>query len=152
MLALRLVIADTAPGWDVNNVAAREMSRHQVQYRKSGLPVESGLYRQTSGDCDDGYQGTRCRESPFTMKARKEGRRTTDVHHKIEAPEMAEIQVKLADYRNVNGVQLPHKWTTIEGEQTVEVFDVASYDINPANIAEKFQNQKVFLRSKKEAN
>jgi len=72
--------------------------------------------------------------------------------HKIDAPEMAEIQIRFADYRSVNGVQLPYKWTTSVAGQTSEVFDVTGYDLNPANIAEKFQNQKVFVRTKKEAN
>jgi hypothetical protein len=71
---------------------------------------------------------------------------------KIEAPAMAEVQVRFADYRSVNGVQLPYKWTTSVGGQTSEVFDVTGYELNPANIAEKFQNQKVFVRTKKEAN
>lgn len=71
---------------------------------------------------------------------------------KVEAPEMAEVQVRFSDYRGVNGVQLPYKWTTTVGGQTAEVFDVSSYEINPANIAEKFQDRKVFMRTKKEAN
>jgi len=71
---------------------------------------------------------------------------------KLDAPEMAEVQVRFADYRSVNGVQLPHKWTTSIGGQTSEVFDVTGYELNPANIAEKFQNQKTFVRMKKEAN
>ena len=70
--------------------------------------------------------------------------------HKIDAPEMAEIQVKFADYRGVNGVQLPYKWTTTVGGQTTEVFDVTGYELNPTNIADKFQNQKVFVRKLKE--
>ena len=69
---------------------------------------------------------------------------------KVDAPEMAEVQVRLGDYRGVNGVQLPYKWTTSVGGQTTEVFDVAGYDLNPANIAEKFQNQKVMVRATKE--
>lgn len=73
-------------------------------------------------------------------------------NHKIEARELAEVQVRFADYRGVNGVQLPYKWTTSVAGQTSEVFDVTSYDLNPANIAEKFQNQKVWVRTKKEAN
>jgi hypothetical protein len=71
---------------------------------------------------------------------------------KIEGPELAEVQVRFADYRSVNGVQLPYKWTTSVAGQTSEVFDVTNYDVNPANIAEKFQNQKVFVRTKKESN
>ncbi len=69
---------------------------------------------------------------------------------KMEGPEAAEVQVRFADYRSVNGVQLPYKWTRSVAGQTNEVFDVTNYDLNPANIAEKFQNQKVFVRTKKE--
>lgn len=58
--------------------------------------------------------------------------------------DFADIQVKFSDYRAVNGVQLPFKWT-----QTDETFDVTSYEINPANIGEKFQNQKVMVRTTK---
>ena len=71
---------------------------------------------------------------------------------KVDAPEMAEVQVRFGDYRSVNGVQLPYKWMTSVGGQTSEVFDVTGYDLNPANIAEKFQNQKVLVRTKKENN
>jgi hypothetical protein len=69
-------------------------------------------------------------------------------NHKIEGPDLAEVQIRFADYRGVNGVQLPYKWTTSMGGQTSEVFDVTGYDVNPANIAEKFQDQKVFVRTK----
>lgn len=72
--------------------------------------------------------------------------------HKIEAPETAEVQVRFSDYRGVNGVQMPYKWTTLVAGQPSEIFDVTTYDVNPANIADKFQNRKVFVRTKKEAN
>lgn len=72
--------------------------------------------------------------------------------HKVDAPETAEIQIRFSDYRGVNGVQLPYKWTTSVGGQTTEVFEVASYEINPANIAEKFKDQRTFVRTKKETN
>jgi len=71
---------------------------------------------------------------------------------KVDAPEMAEVQVRFGDYRGVNGVQLPYKWTTSVGGQTTEVFDVTDYDLNPANIADKFQNRKVMVRTDKETN
>jgi hypothetical protein len=61
--------------------------------------------------------------------------------------EMAEYQVKFSDYRPVNGVLLPYRWSTTGGSS--ETFDVTSFEINPANIAEKFQDQKVMVRSKK---
>jgi len=58
--------------------------------------------------------------------------------------EMSDILVKFSDYRSVGGVQLPFKWT-----QDNEIFDVTNYEINPANIGEKFQNQTVMVRTTK---
>jgi hypothetical protein len=63
--------------------------------------------------------------------------------------ETAEYQVRFSDYRSVNGVQLPYRWTTSVAGQTTEVFDVTAYDVNPANIGEKFQAPKVFVRKPK---
>ena len=72
--------------------------------------------------------------------------------HKMEAPKTTEMQIRFSDYRGVGGVQLPYKWTTTVAGQTTSVLDVTSYEINPANIAEKFQNQRTFVRTKKESN
>ncbi len=70
---------------------------------------------------------------------------------KIDADaETAEHFVRFTDYRSIGGVQLPYKWTTTIGGVASETFDVTSYEVNPPNIAEKFQNQKVFVRTKKE--
>lgn len=66
-------------------------------------------------------------------------------------PETAEFNVKFSEYRSVNGVQLPFKWTQTVGGTADETFDVTSYDINPANIADKFQHQKVMVRTAKPA-
>lgn len=71
-------------------------------------------------------------------------------NHKGDDREAAEVQVRFADYRSVGGVQLPYRWTTSVAGEISEVFDVTNYDVNPVNIAEKFQNQKVFVRTKKE--
>ena len=62
----------------------------------------------------------------------------------------AEILVKFSDFRDAGGVQLPYRWTTTIGDKASDVFDVASYDINPANISEKFKGQEMKLRMKKE--
>lgn len=62
--------------------------------------------------------------------------------------ESAAFQVRFSDYRSVGGVQLPHKWTTTMGDKVEESFDVTTYEINPANIAESFANQKVVVRTK----
>ena len=67
------------------------------------------------------------------------------------AAESAEVQVRFADYRATGGLQLPYKWTTTSGGALTEVFDVTAYDVNPANIADKFQNQKVFVRKMKDS-
>lgn len=63
--------------------------------------------------------------------------------------ENVEHFVRFSDYRGTNGVQLPYKWTTTIGGQTSDVFDVTSYEINPANIADRFKDQKVFVRTAK---
>lgn len=68
---------------------------------------------------------------------------------KIGAPETAQFAVKFSDYRSVNGVQLPHRWTQTVGGKDDEVIDITGYDINPANIGDKFQHEKVFVRTKK---
>jgi hypothetical protein len=88
-------------------------------------------------------------------KAPEGSEETKDVmtfKRKIEgmpASETAEFQVRFADFRGVNGVQLPHRWTTSVAGQTTEVFDIAEYEVNPANIAERFKDHKAFVRSKK---
>ncbi|HVF46448.1 MAG TPA: hypothetical protein VNA17_02670, partial [Pyrinomonadaceae bacterium] len=61
--------------------------------------------------------------------------------------EMAEYQVKFSDYRPTGGLLLPYRWSTTGG--TAETFDVTSLELNPTNISEKFQNQKVMIRSMK---
>ena len=63
-----------------------------------------------------------------------------------------ECVVKFSDFRDTGGVQLPYKWITTSGGKSVDVFDVTSYDINPANIAEKFAGQEVKVRMKKDGN
>lgn len=66
---------------------------------------------------------------------------------KADSGELNDQLVKFSDYRSVGGVQLPFKWT-----QENEIFDVTNYEINPANIGEKFQNQTVMVRTTKPDN
>ena len=71
-------------------------------------------------------------------------------NRKIEGePATAEHFVRFSDYRSTGGVQLPYKWATTVNGSAGEVFDVTSYEINPANIAEKFGEKKVFVRKLK---
>lgn len=71
--------------------------------------------------------------------------------HKLDAPETAEFQVKFTDYRSVNGVQLPYRWEQTIAGKADEILDVTSYEINPANIADKFKKEghKIMIRTKK---
>jgi hypothetical protein len=73
--------------------------------------------------------------------------------NKLDKPEMAEFQIRFSDYRAVGGVLLPHRWTQTVGGNADEIVDVTSFEINPTNIAEKFQNRqpKVFIRSEGKA-
>lgn len=64
--------------------------------------------------------------------------------------ETAEFQVKFSDFRNVGGLQLPHRWTQTIAGSADETIDVTSYDVNPAGIADKFKEMpaKVMIRTK----
>ncbi|HEX6279546.1 MAG TPA: hypothetical protein VFZ49_05960 [Pyrinomonadaceae bacterium] len=71
-------------------------------------------------------------------------------NRKIGGPEAGvENVVRFADYRSVNGLLLPYRWTTTAGGKQTETFDVTSYEINPANISEKFKGGNVMIRMKK---
>lgn len=101
------------------------------------------------------YQG---HKMPKIVKMRSDAPKSADGEkdtviftRKLAGPdaETAEFQVRFSDYRSVNGIQLPYKWTRTVGGQADETLDVTSYEINPANIAEKFGHQKAFVRTKK---
>jgi hypothetical protein len=64
-------------------------------------------------------------------------------------PELVEHQLKFSDFRNVGGLQLPHRWTQTVGGKQSETIDITGYEINPTNIAEKFREPKVFIRQAK---
>ena len=72
------------------------------------------------------------------------------VNRQTEA-QTAEFQVKFSDYRAVNGVQFPFKWTQTMDGKADETIEVSAYEINPANIADKFnqQPQKIMIRTEK---
>ena len=73
----------------------------------------------------------------------------TVMFKKVGPESKAEHFVRFSEYRSTNGVQLPYKWTTTVGGSPRDTFEVTSYDVNPANIAEKFKDQQVFVRTKK---
>jgi hypothetical protein len=75
------------------------------------------------------------------------------ITRKLDAPEaLAEFQVRFSDYKTVGGVQLPYKWTQTVGGQPDQTVNVASYEINPSNIADKFKQTRqpvTLMRTKK---
>jgi hypothetical protein len=87
----------------------------------------------------------------FTREAPAPGEPNKDVMFfaRTNEPETTEMQTHFSDYRSVNGVQLPFHWSTTGGDMKDDM-DVTSYDINPADIASSFENNKVVLRVKKE--
>lgn len=54
--------------------------------------------------------------------------------------------IRFSDYRSTNGVQLPYRWTTSVAGKQSEVLEVASYEVNPANISERFKAEGVKIR------
>ena len=97
---------------------------------------------------------------PVVLKMRKEGGETVGADKDVvvftkkmegEAAAPAEQFVRFSDFRSTGGVQLPYKWTTTVGGALRETFEVSSYEVNPANIADRFKDQKVFVRTAKPA-
>src|SRR5205085_12005823 len=76
---------------------------------------------------------------------------TKTFNRKTEAPAMEEFQIKFSDYRNVGELQLPHLWTQTVGGRADESIEISGYEINPANINDKFENlpQKMMIRTEK---
>lgn len=63
--------------------------------------------------------------------------------------EPSETQIKFADFRSVGNIILPHRWTeSVNGKQT-QTTNITNYELNPANIADKFGKGGVFVRRMK---
>ena len=162
LLRMTLALLLTAPeGMDVSYTFAGESDVdgtpvNIVDAAFGGSTVKLYLSKLSSLPVMIGYTGTRMpRVFQIEADAPKSGDSKKDVFVFTRkayglADEPAEFQIRFSDYRSVNGVQLPYKWTTSVAGQTEEVFDVTSYEVNPANISEKFKEQKVFVRTKKD--
>ena len=142
----------------VSQVAALEPERRKLedgQLRKESLSLR---YRAMSGE----PLGSLLAEA-FSL-VREAGRRALNMRHFdvqllggaalfdgcIAEMQTGEFQVKFSDYRSVGGLQLPFKWTqTVDGKAD-ETVEISNYEINPANITEKFREPKIFIRHLKE--
>lgn len=71
------------------------------------------------------------------------------VERKLDKAGPVEHQVKFSDFRYVGSLQLPHRWTQTVGGKATETIEITGYEINPANISEKFREPKAFIRTQK---
>ena len=164
LLRTTLALFLSAPeGIDVNYTFAGETdvdgtACNQVNAEFAGSTIRLFLSKATSLPVMMSYTG---HTMPMMFKVRTKAPEGVDASKDVmvfkrgveggPVGEMAEFQVRFADYRGVGGVQLPFKWTTTTGGTTTEVFDVTAYDLNPSNIADKFKREKVMVRMPKES-
>jgi hypothetical protein len=73
--------------------------------------------------------------------------KTTVIDGKAANVEMPEIQIKFSDFRTVGSVQLPFTWTQTIGGKASQTVAITNYELNPANIAEKFKNRRVMIKA-----
>lgn len=161
LLRTTLSLLLSAPeGTDVSYTYAGEgavdgVSCDIIAANDGGSTIKLYLDKSTSLPRMMSYQG----HKPFMIFMRKDDKKpaadaeTRVFVRKLEAPpETAEFQIKFSDYRAVNGIQLPFKWTQTVGGKADEVIDITGYEINPANIADKLKEVPVrtFVRVPKE--
>jgi hypothetical protein len=159
MLRLTLGLLLTAPqGLDVNYTFGGESdvdgtACNIVIAETGGSAFKLFIGKSSNLPVMMSYTGMRMPILVFRNKAAEGGDKdTVTFTRKVDAPaETAEFNVKFSDYRSVNGLQLPFKWTQTVGGVTDEVFDVAAFQINPANIADKFNNDNVKVKVLRDA-
>ncbi len=158
MFRMTLALLLTAPeGLDVSYTFAGEgnvdgNSCNIVEARTNGSTFRLFLDKSTFLPRMVSYDG---RDLPQIIRVKKEGSGEIITENIVGTINPAggktvEHQVKFSDFRSVGGLLLPHAWTeSVGGKQTQNV-DVKSYEVNPANIADKFKGQKVFVRKAKD--
>lgn len=75
----------------------------------------------------------------------KYGKGTGEMKERVlkseEMPKTAHTrEIKFSDFRSVGGLLLPYRWTESSGGKTLQFIDITGYEINPANIDERFGN------------
>ncbi|MEO6589148.1 MAG: hypothetical protein ABIP06_07560 [Pyrinomonadaceae bacterium] len=159
MLRTTLALLLTAPeGTDVSYTFAGETvidgaTCNIVEANTNGSAYKLFLDKITNLPRMISYSGAPMHIIKFDKTALPDGLGQKDVKvfvRKMDAPEaLVERQVKFSDFRSVGGLLLPYKWTETVAGNTGETVDITNYEINPANIADKFQNEKVLIRTQK---
>lgn len=148
LLRTTLSLLLTAPeGLDVSYIYAGEMSVdgnscEVVEAQSNGSSIKLYLDKFSNLPRMISFQSAKPLVFTFNKKdANTESSSEEKVFvHKMGTPETAEFQVKFSDYRSVNGLQLPFRWTQTVAGKDDESVDISNYEINPANIAEKFKD------------
>lgn len=159
MLRHTLALLLTAPeGMDVSYTFAGETDIDGVGVNVVNAEFGGANYKLYIGKSNNlpvamGYVGfpapTMIRFSKMNPEPADAPRAAVAFTKTIDTVPTVEHLVKFSDYRSTGNVQLPYKWTTSIAGETREVFEVTSYDVNPANLAERFQGQRTFIRMKK---
>lgn len=158
MLRTTLALLMTAPeGSEVNYTFAGETTVdgatcNIVEVASNGSTFKVYLDKSTNLPKMISYMAAPMKIFKFEKPASADAANKKEVQvfvNKMDNVEPVEHQLKLSDFRSVGGLLLPHKWTESVGGETGETVDISNYEINPANIADKFKNEKVFVRTQK---
>lgn len=92
------------------------------------------------------YKGRKARMimSTSTNSPRSEEevkKQIADAEAKAAAEPLVEYQVHFADYRDVNGISLPHRLTKSVENEVSEEWEIAKFKINPQLKPEKFEKK-----------
>lgn len=158
MLRTTLALLLTAPeGTEISYTYAGETTIdgatcNQVNAEAKGSTFKLFLDKATNLPKMISYTGAPMKIFKFEKPESRDAANQKDVKvfvNKSQNAEQVEHQLKFSDFRTVGGLLLPHKWTETVAGNASETIDVTGYEINPPNIADKFQNQKVFVRTQK---
>jgi hypothetical protein len=91
-------------------------------------------------------------EMPHIIRIIKDGtgnvekEMTVKVDTAMSEGKSVEHQLKFSDFRTVGGLLLPHRWAESAGGKQSQTVEVTAFEINPANIADRFKGEKVYIR------
>ncbi len=155
MLRLTLALLVTAPeGMDVSYSFVGEgnidgTSVNTVDASFAGATYRLHFDRDSNLPVGMSYKG----HMPVVIHMTRADKMAVETEQKVMAftktageTSEAESFVRFEDFRSTGSVQLPYRWTTSRNGTSVETFNVVSYEINPANIAERFDAGKTQIR------